>query len=178
MTSDWAIENIVFDQANVRYLPGDLVHIAFDVVNLPSNDLYVVNIGIQTDWMIRDNVWSRQSVNDILKPGQRRRISLNFGIPKTMALGENELLFGLEGQYLPVQGYPGTSLVTLWTEPILINIKYRLTGEGIFLSHSTKDMQLVRQLEAYLDSYGIEVLIGEDNEQPGRILDDSIIRRC
>jgi hypothetical protein len=65
---DWAIENIVFDQANVRYLPSDLVHITFDVVNLSSNDLYVVNIGIQTEWMIRDNVWSRSLTYFVLQP--------------------------------------------------------------------------------------------------------------
>ena len=85
-------------------------------------------------------------------------------------LGEYELRFGIRGQYLPVVKYQDQSLQVRWSEPEIIHIKYPLNGIKIFISHSTLDMPLIRQLEQYLDNYGFEPIIAEDIRSPGMLL--------
>ncbi len=46
----------------------------------------------------------------------------------------------------------------------------------VFISHSTKDFQLVVALEKYLNAYGIEVYIAERDYQPGKPLSKKIMQ--
>ena len=168
---NWIIENIVFNKPTVRYLPGESITVSFYFKNNSERDLYVVNVGIQTEWMIKDHTWYSQKLNIVLKPNQKKYMNLTFPIPQTLALGEYELLFGVECQYLPVTDYGGQSIVTQWSEPQIVNIKHQLTNETLFLSHSVKDIQLVYELEERLDKFGIQTVIGEDNTEPGKLLE-------
>jgi hypothetical protein len=51
-----------------------------------------------------------------------------------------------------------------------------LLGDKIFLSHSIKDRHLVITLQKNLDYYGYEVLFGEDQSEPGSLLQDKFCR--
>ena len=46
----------------------------------------------------------------------------------------------------------------------------------VFISHSTKDFQIVITLEKYLDAYGVEVYIAERDYQPGKPLSQKIMQ--
>ena len=78
--SDWTIENCRFDKPNERYLPGDNMTLSFDFKSHSYSDMYVANIGIQTDWMIMDGRWYYQPINNFIKPGQRRSFTFSFPI--------------------------------------------------------------------------------------------------
>src|SRR6266487_3300551 len=95
---DWAIENCRFDKANERYLPGENVTLSFDIKNLSYSNMYVANIGIQTDWMIIDGTWYYQPVNSFIKPRQRRNFTFSFPIPDVLTLGEYKLFFYVEAK--------------------------------------------------------------------------------
>jgi len=168
---DWIIENIVFNNPNIRYLPGDSITVSYYFKNNSDRDIYIVNIGIQTEWMIKDHTWYSQKLNTVLKSNQKKYLSLTFPIPQTLALGEYELLFGVECQYLPVIDYSEQSLKTQWSEPQIIDVKHPLTNDKLFLSHSVKNVQLVYELEKRLDNFGIETIIGEDKSEPGQFLE-------
>ncbi len=167
---DWTIENIIFNKSDMRYLPGESVAVNFYFKNNSQHDLYVVNIGIQAEWMIRDNTWYSQKLNEVIRPQQKKYLALTFSIPSTEPLGEYQLSFGVECQYLPVRDVRDQALSTRWSDPIILHLKHPLAGEKLFLSHSVKDKQLVYQLEQQLDNYGINTIIGEDDSHPGKEL--------
>jgi len=168
---NWIIENIIFNKPNTRYLPGESVSVNFYFKNNSERDLYIINLGIQTEWMIKDNTWYSQKLNSVLKPNQKKFMTITFPIPQEIPLGEYELLFGVECQYLPVQDYREQSITTQWSEPQILHIKHPLTNDKIFISHSVKDKQLVYQLANQLDNFGILSIIGEDEPQPGKLLE-------
>ncbi len=177
---DWMIENCRFDKANERYLPGENVTLSFDFKSLSYGDMYVANIGIQTDWMIIDGTWYYQPVNNLINPGQRRTFAFSFPIRDVLALGEYKLLFYVEAKHFPARNPSEETLTTMWTT-IIVNIQYPITGEEIFLSHSINDKQLILELKNQMDNYGIKVGIGEDEHEPGIRLQDKfkhMIDRC
>src|SRR5574337_1372738 len=141
----WTIESITFSNSG-RYMPGAVGQVSFSFRNKAERDLYVMNLGIQTEWMGRQNQWIAQPIRELLRPGQAKFISLSFLIPSDQPLGEYEFYFGVEGQYLPAQSYESTMLTTQWSEPKIIEVKRPFTGINIFLSHSVHDKYLVREL--------------------------------
>ncbi len=48
--------------------------------------------------------------------------------------------------------------------------------EKVFISHSTKDFNLVDVLGRYLNTYGIEVYLAERDYQPGKLLSQKIMQ--
>lgn len=166
----WVIESINFSNG-ARYMPGAAGQVSFTFRNKAERDLYVTNLGIQTEWLGRQSQWIAQPIRELLKPGQAKFVSLSFLIPADQKLGEYEFYFGIEGQYLPAQSYESTMLTTQWSEPKIIEIKRPSTGITIFLSHSVLDKSLVTELEKQLDENGVKVIIGEDVERPGEYLE-------
>ena len=170
--SEWVIENVKIDKA--RHLPGEQISIVFDLTNLSSRDLYLLNVGVQTEWMITTEqkwYWYSQTINDVLKPMQKRTISLIIPIPIDIQLGEYELRFGFQSQYLPVTSYEDQVLEPKFSMPYILHIKYPLRPEKIFLSHSIRDKYLITGLQKSLDKVGFEVILGEDIQIPGALLD-------
>jgi hypothetical protein len=173
--SEWEITNIYPPEP--RAPPKQKVAISFQFENTSAKEIYLYRIGIATEWMEKDT-WVAQEVRDLIKPGQKRHFNLLVHVPE-IALGEYTLAFGVEMQYLPVNEYQ--PLQTLWTEPIVFHVKKPLQNLCVFLSHSTKDMTLVRQLEKQLDNEGITVILGEDRKSPGAELKqkfEKLIRDC
>ena len=172
---EWTFENIQINGQNQpRVMPGNMIRMSFSFKNNTNQDFYVVNLGVQPEWMVQENRWICQSFKDLVKPGQSKFVSVSFEVPSNISLGEYELTFGAEGQYLPVQNYGEQSLTTHWTSPIILDVKKPSKGITIFLSHSIQDEYRVRELETKLDVEGIKVLIGEDEEHPGSYLPDKL----
>ncbi len=163
---NWSVENMTFN--NRRYLPGEVVPVDFVFRNTSPLDIYLTRIGIQPEWL--PDKWHAQEVKDLIKSGMQRRFSISVPIPNDLALNEYEFRFGIEGQYLPAAQFQ--NVLTEWANPVILEVKRSLTGINIFFSHSTKDMILVRQLEAMLDKEGFGIMIGEDKFEPGARLDE------
>ena len=163
MKPDWVV-NIV--PAEPICLPGKSISMKFNFENRSDRDLYLYRVGVSSEWMDSDK-WFAQDVKDLIKPGRSRLFSFVLSIPSDIGLGEYELRFGIEGQYLPVSGYSDQSMQTQWSEPIIFHVKHPPTGIKVFISHSTQDMHLVRELENQLDNYGIQAMVAEDRPQPG-----------
>lgn len=168
---DWSVENMTFD--NRRYLPGQIVPVDFVFRNTSPLDIYLTRIGIQPEWL--PEKWHAQEVKDLIKSGSQRRFAISVPIPNDLALNEYEFRFGIEGQYLPAAQFQNI-LIEWANSPVILEVKRSLTGINIFFSHSTKDMVLVRQLEAMLDKEGFGIVIGEDKFEPGAKLDEKFQR--
>jgi hypothetical protein len=167
---NWVVKNYTFHES--RYMPGSNIPIKFSFQNTSPLDLYLYRIGVSTEWM--KEMWVVQEVKDLVKSGEQKSLSFLLQIPQDLELGEYELSFGIEGQYLP--SAQNQQIVTQWSEPVIIQVKKPLTGIKIFLSHSVQDMSLVRQLERRLDYEGIEVTIAEDRSEPGVLLEEKFHR--
>ena len=173
---EWMITNI--NPLEPRALPRQTRSLSFQFENTSDKDMYLYKVGIATEW-IQNNTWIAQEVRDLIKPGQKRFFNFLVSVPDNIALGEYSMAFGVEMQYLPANEYQ--PLQTLWTEPMVFHVKEPFRNIRIFLSHSTKDMTLVRQLEKQLDNYGIKVEIAEERESPGAELKQKfelLIREC
>ena len=163
---EWYITDIKFNREEPRYLPGEKISLSFNFRNASNMDVYLYRIGLWIEWL-KPNEWYVQDVRDLVKPGQKRFFSFSIQVPEDITLGEYELRFGIEKQYLPVIRYQGQSLPIEWSEPIIVHIKYPLKEIKVFISHSVHDKYLVRQLAQQLDNYGIEPIIAEDIQEPG-----------
>lgn len=163
---DWVVENCRISEG--RFLPGQSAPVGFTLRNTSPLDMYLVRIGVQAEWM--QGTWIAQEVKDLLKSGAQRWFSLMLPIPSDVAMGEYEVSIGVEGQYLPSNQYQSPQ--TQWSEPLILSVKNPLRGVSIFLSHSTRDLALVRDLEKRLDNEGLEVRIAEDVSEPGVLLDE------
>lgn len=151
-----------------RYLPGATQRFTCNIRNNANLDLYVTNSGMQPEWL--QGQWHVSTERFLLRPGESRLVRIDLPIPQNTALGEYELRFGVEGQYL---GSGGINVpTTQWAEPFVLQVKSPRSGYKLFLSHSVKDMNLVRQIEKHLDANGIEVFIAEDIRTPGAILEE------
>lgn len=174
--SMWSAEAISLDRGlDGRYLPGDTATVGFSVVNRSPSDLYMTKAGVQPEWMERylgfgSSEWVVQEGSVLLRPGERRVFRVPIEIPAHLSLGEYNLRFGIEGQFLSM-GMPqyGPGAPPLWTDPLVFHVQYPIT-DSVFFSHSTKNMSLVRQLEKCLDDFGVHCTIAEDIGEPGRDL--------
>ena len=173
---EWMITNV--NPPEPRALPRQTMSLSFQFENTSDKDIYLYKVGIWVEWM-PNHTWVAQDVRDLIRPGQKRFFSFLLSVPAGIALGEYSMAFGVEMQYLPANQYQ--TMQTQWTEPLVFHVKEPFRGLRIFLSHSTKDLSLVRQLEKQLDNYGIRVVVAEEIRTPGAELKEkfeSLIRDC
>jgi len=173
---EWMIKNL--NPAELRALPRQTRSLSFQFENTSDKDMYLYKAGIWVEWMPSDT-WVAQDVRDLIRPGQKRFFSFILSVPADIALGEYSMALGVEMQYLPANEYQ--TMQTQWTEPLVFHVKEPLRNIRIFLSHSTNDLSLVRQLEKQLDNYGISVVVAEEIKTPGAELRkkfESLIRDC
>lgn len=102
----WSIEYIRFDKPNGYYKSGEAVRISFDLKNKSERDLYVKNIGIQTEWMKKDDIIRIQEINDVVKSWPTKHVTISFPIPKEFNLKESKIWFIMEGEFLPKEDMP------------------------------------------------------------------------
>lgn len=165
----WSIEDI--NPWILRYQPGQNASINFSFKNSSDRDIYLHRVGLRLEWMADAGQWIAQEVRDLVKPNQKKYFSFIIPVPM-IPLGEYEMLFGAEIQYLPANDYSDISKQTQWTEPLIFHIKLPVTGTIVFISHSTLDIQIVRELEKRLDNQGIQTRVEEDIPEPGSVLED------
>jgi hypothetical protein len=117
--------------------------------------------------------WFNQDVKELIKGGNQRWFNFQVPIPPEVALGNYELLFGVEGQYLP-----GSRLQPQveWSTPLVLQVKRPWISLRVFFSHSTNDMTLVTRLRDGLDNDGIEVILAEEKLEPGVVLEEKFQR--
>jgi hypothetical protein len=176
----WSAEDISFDRGlDGRYLPGDTATVHFKLVNQSPSDLYVVRAGIQPEWLQgqlgqSQSEWQAQEGTFLLRPDRRKAFTFRVEVPGDILLGEYDLRFGIEGQFLSplttASSYRNSlSYYPEWSEPVVFRVQYPVT-HTVFVSHSTANMSLVRQLDCSLENYGIHCIIAEDIKEPGRDL--------
>jgi len=173
---NWSFENIRLSKE--RYMPSEVTTIWCHLKNNTPYDFYVANVGIQPEWLSgrtrypqNNSEWYPQEIRALLKPNNSKSITFSFPIPADLPLGDYTYTFGIEGQFM---GTPTTSHISSfqieWSEPSIIQVKHPKRGIKIFLSHSTKNLFLVRQIENFLDNFGYDVIIAEDIREPGVVL--------
>jgi hypothetical protein len=152
-------------------LPGQQLPVNFLLKNDSSTDLYVYRVGIRTAWM--GGTWFNQDVKELIKGGNQRWFNFQVPIPHDVGLGNYELVFGVEGQYLP-----GSQLQPQveWSRPAVLQVKKPWIGLRVFFSHSNDDMSLVTRLKDSLDNDGIEVILAEEKLEPGVVLEEKFQR--
>lgn len=165
--SGWLVNGITFGKD--RYLPGQTANFSLNFENASDQDLYLLRVGVQPEWERNqiDGQWNAREVKELLKPRQKRFFSFNLAIPKNLSLNEYDIYFGIEGQYLPGTSYPPPETIQWCEPPLVLNVKQPLTRYHLFISHSTSDLQLIRDLEWRLDLNGIDATIAEDIPEPG-----------
>ena len=171
--TQWVVEDIQLDKA--RYQPGDNVSISYQLKNLSSMDLYVYRAGIELEWMHKNNTWYVYGNRFLLHPQESKWMRGEFDIPPDLPLGEYDLRFGIEGQFLsPISTGQITVNQTQWSTSLALEVKRPLAELKLFISHSTKNMSLVRSLSNYLDNQGIKPVIADDISSPGAYLPEKI----
>lgn len=126
--------------------------------------------GLQPEWLVGE--WYARENRFLLHSDSTRNSVINMPIPRDIPLGEYEIRWGLEAQFVGPGTTAPNTIQTQWTEPFILEIKKLRTGYKVFISHSTTDMYLVRQLDCSLDNEGIEGVIAEDYKEPGRVLEE------
>lgn len=179
IANQWIVEDIKKDK--VRYQLGDRVSISYQLRNLSPIDLYVYRAGIELEWMREENTWYVHGKRFLLHPQETKWLHGEFNIPPNLPLGEYDLCFGIEGQFLPTSTTQVTMNQIHWSMPGVLEVKRPLVGVKVFISHSTRNMSVVRSLEDYLDNQGITPVIAEDIISPGAYLPEkfqSQIKEC
>ena len=145
---------------------------SFSFRNTSDRDLYLYKVGAHFEWMKTPYEWFAQEVKDLVRPNQRRYFTFLVTVPRDISLGEYEILFGIEAQSLPPTNQLDQLRQTMWGEPLIFDVKHPITGLKVFISHSTEDIQIVRELEKKLDNYGVQAIIAEDIPEPGTVLEE------
>lgn len=162
---------ITWGPTEKRYLPGKTAVFRYSIRNTSGVDLYVYRSGLQPEWL--EGEWYARENRFLLHPGDSRNLVINLPIPNDISLGEYEVRWGLDAQFVgPGAAISSSTIQTQWTEPFILAAKKPLTGYKVFISHSTADMHLVRQLQCSLDNQGIEGIIAEDSREPGSVLEE------
>jgi hypothetical protein len=153
-----------------HYLPGEVAQLTFVLTNEAPGDLYVLEAGVQPEWLAPVSQWIFSTQRRLLGPGESLTIRLGLAIPGDLPLGEKDLSFGVRGQLLgPYHTSPPDELV--WSDPLVLHVQNPASGIRVFLSHSVADMWVVRQLASALEDVGIDPIIAEEMPTPGSPLD-------
>ena len=153
-----------------RYLPGQSVHANFTVSNHSAADLYVFQAGVRPEWLAPSE-WLPALVRRLVGPGESMSVRLTIPIPADVALGEKDLFFGLQGQWVGPQSMSPSNEM-MWTSALVLCVQRPKMGAKAFLAHSVLDLSLVRQLAQTLEDNGIDAILADPTQPAG----DSVIR--
>lgn len=170
--------SVVIDPGRDRFLPGETAVLACTVVNQSAADLYIFQAGVQPEWLVDQWIYALQ--RRLLRPGESVVIRLSVAIPGDLRLGEKDLMFGIQGQWVgPATTMPASGI--MWAGPTILRVQHPLSGKKIFISHSVRDMSPVNQLASTLDDFGIEPIVAEALVSPGAAMTDrsaALIQQC
>ena len=155
-----------------RYLPGQTAHASFTVSNHSAADLYVFQAGVRPEWLALSE-WIPTVVRRLLGPGDSMVARLTIPVPADTVLGEKDLFFGIQGQWVGPQSVSPSNEM-MWTTALLLRVQRPPIGAKVFLAHSVLDVSLVRQLALTLENNGIETILADSD----RGTDHSLIARA
>ncbi len=138
---------------HTSYPPGASAQTNFAITNQTAADLYVFQAGVRPEWL-SPTEWIPTTVRKLLAPGTSMSVRFTVPIPAELELGEKELLFGVQGQWVGPQSTSPSGAI-MWTNPLIIRIQRPRSGTKVFLSHSVFDMSWVSRLEATLEDNGV-----------------------
>jgi hypothetical protein len=147
------------------YPPGAAAQVTFTVGNQSPIDLYVFQAGVRPEWVPPDQ-WIPTSVRKLVPARGSLSIRLTVPIPTEVEVGEKELQFGLQGQWVGPQSASPSSEV-MWANPVIIRVQRPPSGIKVYLSHSVHDMSWVAKLEASLTDNGVATQVAANSEQGG-----------
>ncbi len=139
------------------YPPGSAAQITFTVTNQGSADLYIFQAGVRPEWF-PSNQWIPTGVRKLVAPASSLALRITVALPAELELGERELSFGVQGQWVGPQSTSPASEI-MWASPMIIRIQRPPTGIRVFVSHSVFDMSWVARLEATLEDNGVSTQI-------------------
>lgn len=145
-----------------RYLPGSTAQASFTVANNSAADLYVFQAGARPEWL-PPNQWIPSTVRKLLGPAASVVIRLTLPIPANVTLGEKDLFFGIQGQWVgPHSTSPSNEV--MWTNPMIIRVQRPPSGMKVFVAHSVSNMSLISQLESTLEDNGVATAIASSDQ--------------
>ena len=145
-----------------RYLPGQSALLSFSIANHAPADLYVFQAGVRPEWL-PPSEWIPDTQRRLVGSGDALGVRLSVPIPDDLSLGEKDLFFGIQGQWVgPQAGAPTSEL--MWTGPLPLFVQNASTGDSVFISPSVGSMSVISQLESTLDDYGIGTIIAGDDD--------------
>jgi len=143
-----------------RYLPGQNALLSFSIANYAPADLYVFQAGVRPEWLPPSD-WIPDTQRRLVGSGDALIVRLCVPMPDDLSLGEKDLFFGIQGQWVgPHAGAPTSEL--MWTGPLPLFVQHALNGDSVFISASVASMSVISQLESTLDDYGIATIIAGD----------------
>ncbi len=135
------------------YPPGTAAQTIFTLTNQSGADLYVFQARVRPEWL-PPNQWIPTSITKLLSPSASLPVRLIVPIPAEVELGEKELVFGIQGQWVgPKSASPSTEVT--WMSPMIIRVQRPRTGVKVLLSHSVSEMSWVSRLETTLEDNGV-----------------------
>jgi hypothetical protein len=144
-----------------RYLPGATVQATFTLTNNSGADMYIFQAGVRPEWISRAD-WIATTIRKLLGAGGSMQVRLNLAIPEQTTLGDKELLFGIQGQWVgPLTNSPSSEL--MWSSPMILKLQRPPIGIKVFITHAVFDPSLIAQLATTLEDNGVEAAIGDWN---------------
>lgn len=136
-----------------RFDPKGRIEVQGNLKNTSYYDLYVSEVGIMPEWLERDEKWYSKKESFLLKPNQSRSFAFTLYVDD-LNFGEYLLKFGIVGQWLGanVSGISPSIIQgagAISAEPLILQLKKQYSGISIFISHSVKDMNVVRTVENF-----------------------------
>lgn len=145
------------------YPPGTVAQATFSLTNQSVADLYVFQAGVRPEWL-PSGAWIPTTLRKLLPAGASLPIRLTVPIPAEIDLGEKEVLFGVQGQWVGPQS-PSPAISMMWTNPLIVRVQRPRTGTKVFLSHSVLDMSWVSRLETTLEDSGVATEVAPTSKQ-------------
>lgn len=162
-------------QDKERYLPGETARVTIEVTNQTRQDLYAMRVGLRPEWLVspsgQEVRWYAAESRTLVHPGASVLSTIDLPIPADLPLGERDLLYGVESQFVGQPG-PGPLSTTWFDPPMVLKVQRPRSGMKVFLSHAVADLRHVNRLASSLEDYGIEAILGEDELSPGVRLEE------
>lgn len=140
-----------------RYLPGESAFLSFTLTNRSTADLYAFQAGVRPEWLAPTD-WIPVVVRRLLTPMQTMAVRIAVQIPDSLTLGEKDVFFGVQGQWLgPQSTSPSNEL--MWISGLVLCVQRPRIGAKVFIAHSVGDLTLVRQFARTLEDSGITAIL-------------------
>lgn len=150
-----------------RVLPGDTAVIDYTVKNDSQADFYYRRFGGRPSWMDPEQ-WLAVEESGLLCPGDTEHFEISVPIPENQQLGNYPIDLGIDGAFMSPANSPLPSDTGVqYPGRLDLQVKQPKTGHQVFFSHAVANEDLYLPLTREMDRRGVEVILGEEDRQPG-----------